>query len=201
MNWDSVGSLDAVSTGVTTRTAQCFGTELTHSRKQTAASFKVGKHNNKVWWICVHCKYILTSILETKHSCVVLSVLFSSPSSSLLLSLSFTHTERERSKHTHICICSWQGVSRSRWRTRCLMLNHPSVAACLRTTPGTRHTNATTKPGQTSTLRRAQDDESNSDTLWEERSQPRHQTKTGFEAAEQLTSLLASAFHFYRICD
>lgn len=39
------------------------------------------------------------------------------------------HTNR--SKRTPVSIYSWQGVSGSRWRALCHMLNHPSVAAYL----------------------------------------------------------------------
>ncbi len=138
------------------------------------ALFKVGKNDRKVSAgvsnrFC-NLQIHLTSIFLTKHVCV-----WSSPCSSVsfpswpfyLFSLPHTHTHTHIHTHrqasTHSFIFSWQGVSRSRWRALCHMLNHPSVAACLHIAPGTQHTN-TTKPKETSTLQQFRDNKFNSNT-------------------------------------
>lgn len=128
MNWGSLGSLDAVSTGVTMRTAPCFGAELTHSRKQTAASFKVGKHNKQALMNLSSLQIYFDLYSGDKaFLCGSLCAVFFS----LLIppSLSHTHTHREKQAHTHLYLlvtrCQQEQVEDT------LPHAEPSVCCCL----------------------------------------------------------------------
>lgn len=142
-----------------------FGHILNHSCKITSG-FN---------WFADHCTFwVLRLVLPMLVSIISF---FIPPAFSLS-----THSNK------HILIWSWWGVSRSRWTALCHILNHPSVVAFFNILQGTQHTN-TTKLRETSTLQQIYD----SNTWWEERSQPRHLTKADCEASEHLTFLLASA--------
>lgn len=122
-------------------------------------------------WIIAESKLLMYNVMflstdfQFTHQNIDLNLCFFA---SFLYLLVFSTSSLSLSKHTKklismlVFIHLWQGVSRSRWRALCHMVNHPSVAAHLQISPGTKHTNpAQLREREASTMLHFQDTERN----------------------------------------
>ena len=127
------------------------------------------------------------------HSCPRLML----PAAFYLFSFSCTHkrTYRDKQAHTHFHLL----VTRCQREQVEGTLPHAGPSVCCCRFPYLARYTATNaaRLREANTLQQSQDDKYN---LGEEGSQPGHQTKNDCKAAEQLTSLLASA-NIFKICD